>query len=81
MAARTRGAGGEVALAGAAEEAQRTPSINDAEQPRKQVALGFCVCGADIDSNLHTLGCRTCSAWARWRSAFRVAMSAIRGPQ
>lgn len=23
----------------------------------------------------------SCSAWARWRSAFRVAVSAIKGPQ
>jgi len=75
-----RGAGGEVALAGTAEEVQRSASIAEPEHSRKQASLGKCVCGAEIGA-VHTMGCKTCSAWARWRSAFRIAANALRGPQ
>ncbi len=39
---------------------------------RKQ-AWGRCPCGAEIGANVTTLRCSTCSAWLRWRSAFRIA--------
>lgn len=71
--------GGDRVTAG--QSTDDTTSITDAECARKQAPLGFCVCGVAIGSNLHTLRCPTCGAWARWRSAFRVAMSAIKGPQ
>lgn len=61
---------------------QRTAILADDDANSKQASsLGRCVCHVPIGSNLHTLGCKTCGAWARWRSAFRVAASAIKGPQ
>lgn len=58
---------------------QRTEILADAAGERKQ-DFGRCPCGAEI-SAVHTIGCKTCGAWARWRSAFRVAANALRGPQ
>lgn len=62
-----------------------------AEQPRDDIAsiaehdtegkYGRCVCGASIGGRVVTFGCRTCGAWARWRSAVRIAVHALRGPQ
>lgn len=60
---------------------QRTEILADDGAERKQASLGSCPCGVPAASNVHTLGCPTCSAWARWRSAFRLAAHALRGPQ
>lgn len=63
----------------ATEQDQRTEIIADSSADSKPTTtLGRCVCHVPIGSNLHTLGCKNCGAWARWRSAFRVA---IKGPQ
>lgn len=76
-----RGAADRVAPAGTAEDSSSAAILPDAGQTSKQRSLGKCVCGAAIDSNLHTLGCRTCGAWSRWKSAFRIAANALKGPQ
>jgi len=61
---------------------QRTEIFADTDQPSKQaVDFGRCSCGTKINSNVRSLRCGSCSAWARWRSAFRVAAHALRGPQ
>lgn len=57
----------------APDQNQRTASIADTAAVCN---YGRCPCGAAIGSNIQTLRCPTCSAWARWRSAFRVAAHA-----
>lgn len=64
-----------------AEDNNTTPSIAAPGAERKLPPLGRRICGAAIDSGVVTLRCTTCSAWARWRSAFRLAAHALRGPQ
>lgn len=59
---------------------QRTDILTDDTDAGKQ-DFGACRCGARIGGNVVTLRCSTCSAWAHWRSAFRVAVHALRGPQ
>jgi len=61
-----------------AEGSNSTPILAYDADAGKQgpAALGRCVCGAPIGSNVRGIGCRTCGAWARWRSAFRVAVHA-----
>lgn len=52
---------------------QRTDILADDEQAGKQgVDFGVCRCGTRISSNVVTLHCPTCSAWAKWRSAHRT---------
>lgn len=65
---------------GGPEQNQRTSIIADDDDASNQ-DFGACRCGTRITSNIVTLRCPTCSAWARWRSAFRVAAHALRGPQ
>lgn len=77
MPEKTKAAPGQEA---ALQEQQRTEIVADTGPCSKQ-DLGRCRCGARISSNVVTLRCSTCSAWARWRSAFRVAAQALRGPQ
>lgn len=74
-----RGAGGEVALAGAAEEAQRSASIAEPAERRKQPDFGACIhCGQHIRLTSGATTCPTCSAWRRWFSAHRIASRALR---
>ncbi|MDT3680438.1 MAG: hypothetical protein ROZ64_16580 [Burkholderiaceae bacterium] len=65
----------------ALEEQQRTDILADDAKASKQENFGACLCGARISGNVVTLRCPTCSAWRRWRSAFRIAAQALRGPQ
>jgi hypothetical protein len=64
----------------AALEDPRTEIIADGDDASNQ-DFGACRCGARISGNVTTLRCSTCSAWRRWRSAFRIAAQALRGPQ
>lgn len=63
----------------AAQQDQCTEIVDAPNGERKQ-DFGRCPCGAQIGA-VHTIGCKTCGAWIRWRSAFRLAVHAIRGPQ
>ncbi len=69
-----RGAGGEVALAGAAEDRERKAIIPPMPD------LGNCAnCGAHVRLIGGTTTCPTCAAWHRWYSAHRIASQALRG--
>lgn len=70
------GAGGEVALAGAASQAQHSRIIPLAPN------VGNCIlCGQHIKLVGGATTCPTCAAWRRWYSARRIAARALREAQ
>lgn len=75
---RERGAGGEVTLAGAAEDRTGTRIVTEHDVERKQPNVGRCInCGHHIRVTVSST-CGTCRAWHRWYSAHRLATRYLR---